>query len=185
MIGYAVELYFDAEGEERIRRLWRGLATVGISDVLEKSGGRPHISLAVFGDVEVGRLQEVVEGFAQELPPLRVNLASVGTFPTPEGVVFLAPVVSRALLALHESFSERLAVHKLVAQPYYRAGRWVPHCTVGQSLASGQITAAVEFCRYADVYGRYDLVEMGMVEFRPVKQIVVGRLMGKPETAPV
>ena len=51
--GYAAELYFDAEGEERVRCLWEGLAEMGLRSALLEMDSRPHMSLAIFD--EIGR----------------------------------------------------------------------------------------------------------------------------------
>ena len=52
-MGYAVHLYFDKQTETRIFTLWQRLAEQGVSSVVLDIDSRPHVSLAVFKDINV------------------------------------------------------------------------------------------------------------------------------------
>jgi len=135
-VGYAVELYFDRDTEERIGRLWDVYKERDFTSLLPAIGSRPHISLAVFTDVILETLNDVVVEVAQSAAPLELGLAAVAGFPGNEGVLFLAPTVSRELVTLHEALHHRLQESGLRANPYYLPGRWVPHCTIASDLPS-------------------------------------------------
>ena len=98
--GYAVEMYFDSADEQRVCDLIDQLSSRGIRSSLP-AAARPHVSLAVFDRVDVERMSAALREFARDCPALRLCLASIGRFPTDEGVVFLAPVVTSELLELH------------------------------------------------------------------------------------
>ena len=49
---YAVELLFDAEGETRVRCVWKALKAAGLSSYMVDSESRPHITLAVYDSLE-------------------------------------------------------------------------------------------------------------------------------------
>lgn len=135
-MGYAVELYFDRGTEERITRLWDTYREQNVTSLLPDLGFRPHISLAVFRDVEPALLTDVLVDIARNTLPLEVGLAAVASFPGAEGVLFLVPTVSKELIELHEYFHERISKLGLKANPYYLPGRWVPHCTIASDLSS-------------------------------------------------
>jgi len=178
-MGFAVEAYYDPTTDERVRGLWEALARAGISDSMFAIGARPHISLAVFDDLDPDTLREEVAAFARNTPPLAVTLAAVGIFPGEEGVVYLAPVVTMELLELHARFHRRLRDLGLESAAYYCPGDWVPHCTVATGLPPDKVSLAVEACRSHDVFTTGQLTAVSLVEFRPVWEICVCPLGGE------
>ncbi len=124
-MGYAVELYFDPGSDLAVRRIWSGIADAfGVSTMLT-NGGRPHVSLAVYSeDFDHRSFLQELPAFSKSLAPLEVQLGSVGTFPTEEGVVFLAPVVTRELLAVHERFHTAFSRQGSCSSSHYLPGNW-------------------------------------------------------------
>ena len=86
-MGYVVELYFDREAEERVTRLWDTFAQRGITSFLPSIGSRPHISLAVFDEIDPDPLTNLLGDIARETAAFEVELAAVGSFPGTEGVL--------------------------------------------------------------------------------------------------
>ncbi|MBI3948251.1 MAG: 2'-5' RNA ligase family protein [Armatimonadetes bacterium] len=170
-MGYAVEVYFDPQAEARVRLLWQRLADQGISSPLSAAGSRPHVSLAVFERGDPVRLREELAALVPRCPPLSLLFSSVGAFPTQEGVVFLAPVVTPGLLEVHRRFHGQLQEAGIRSLEHYRPGRWVPHCTVATNLAPAQTALAMEVCVASSAFGPATLTEIGLVEFRPVRSI--------------
>lgn len=170
-MGFAVEMYFDREAEERVRSLWLELQAAGLDSTLLDIGARPHLSLAVFDRVEVSALCGLVEEFADRVHGYSSLFAAVGTFPGNEGVVFLAPAVSGELLALHGTFHRRLLDLGLETWEYYSPGRWIPHCTVALRLSSKALPEAVDLCRRSAALGPFTIRELGLIEFSPVKTV--------------
>ena len=148
----AVELYLDPIAAASVHALWEDLSAAGLAASLAGQGSRPHITLAVYDVAEPGlstlladpaQLEPRLAAFAATLRPLSINLASLGAFPGPEGVVFLAPKVTRALLTAHARYHLRSADLVPVCWSYYRPRRWVPHCTLAMGLAPAAVGAAV------------------------------------------
>ena len=131
--GYAVEMYFDPAGERQIGNLIDQLSSRGIRSS-RPAASRPHVSLAVFDQVDLERMSVALRKFARECSALRLYLASIGRFPSDEGVVFLAPVVHRELLELHAKLHRMPTVVAGTRREYYLTGRWVPHCTIAEGL---------------------------------------------------
>ena len=99
--GFAIELTFDPETAARVAGLWEAIARAGLSTSMQDVGAFPHVSLAVFDDVDCYKLRRTIADFARSTPPMETHLSAVGTFPGAEGVVFIAPVVTEELLAMH------------------------------------------------------------------------------------
>jgi 2'-5' RNA ligase len=171
-MGYAIELFCDHESEKAVCEIWDGLGAALGQPSLSELGARPHVSLAVYSDglYTTGFRERLLE-FAQSVSPFEFMLSSVGAFPGSEGVVFLAPVATRQLLAVHARFHEVFAQYDEPGTAYYLPGNWVPHCTVAIDLAAAEVREAVGYCREAfqPITGRFE--EIGLVEFRPVKEL--------------
>ena len=171
-MGYAVELFYDSESEQAVCEIWDGLGASLGQPSLSELGARPHVSLAVYSDgLDTTGFREQLLEFAQSLAPFEFKLINVGTFPGSEGVVFLAPVATRPLLALHARFHQFFSQYDESGMSYYQPGNWVPHCTVAIDLTASEVTEAMAYSREAfqPITGRFE--EIGLVEFRPVKEL--------------
>lgn len=165
-MGYAIEMNLDAAGAARVRALWRTLAQAGVTDSLLRNQARPHVSLAVFeDDVDVDALRAVLTEFTAGMPLLRLKFSSVGVFAAEAGVLFLAPVVTEGLLAVHTDLHGRCAARGLVSHGYYLPGNWVPHCTVGYGLAPEALRTAVVLTLAANVFGEVLLDSVSLTQF--------------------
>jgi 2'-5' RNA ligase len=180
-MGLAVELRFDAEAERAVLGVLEAVRAATGSSVLFDLRARPHVSLAVYPEGVRGAasaeafagksLERAVAGL--RAAPLPFTLASAGTFPGDEGVVFLAPVVDDALLRLHREW-HALAPGGL---PYYAPGAWVPHCTVGFRLPD--VAPALAAARaLLPIRGRYSSI--ALVEFERDLSAPVRCLVERP-----
>jgi 2'-5' RNA ligase len=136
-------------------------------------GIRPHISLAGGEGTPPESLRGDLADLAARTAPLTIRLSAVGTFPTDQGVVYLAPVVTAELLKLHEAFHAWLNGLGISSFDYYRPANWVPHCTVTINLPPERVPIAVDICRRSNVFHTARLVEIALVEYLPVKEICV------------
>jgi 2'-5' RNA ligase len=170
-MGYAVLLYFDPEAEQIIWNLRNALIEYGISSKLDKSGHRPHISLAGFSNIDQEMLISLVKEFATDVKPFDVRLSAVGTFPTEENVLFLSPVPTFQLLTYHDELHQRLTQSKLFSSPYYAPGNWIPHCTVEMHIPDEQFPKAIEICKqvYKPMTGQ--IQGIGVIEYPPLTHL--------------
>ena len=63
---YAIEMYFDKETEEKIMRLAQKIADAGLSTKYLEWKTRPHVTLAVYNDIDVDRCAQLLEKFAND-----------------------------------------------------------------------------------------------------------------------
>jgi len=171
-MGYAVELYFDDETTRRVATLTGQIhARCGGLDLLGQNF-QPHLSLAGYETVDSERMTTILHELAKEQAPLEIQLGAVGLFPTSAGVVYLAPVVTQALLALHAKFQQQAAAAGIISHPYYQVGAWIPHCTVAHELAFEQLGPAVELCLQSQLFGSGQLVGLGLLEYLPARPLM-------------
>jgi len=178
-MGYAVILNLSTDSAARVVEVWERLAQEAISSVMLDVGVQPHISLAVFQDLAPEMLRADLSRFAEVTQPLSLDLAFAGTFPTAEGVVFLAPVVTQELLEAHRRFHSTLRERGVDCMEYYLPGRWVPHCTVATGVAPDRMGAALEVCVRSEAFGAVELDKVSLVEFPPAREIYAFPLGGR------
>jgi 2'-5' RNA ligase len=173
---FAVELFLDPTSASTVRRLWRDLAEADTApappaDAMIAAGARPHITLGACERLDVAACETYLAGFAATTPAPTVGFASLGVFPTEPMVVFLAPVVTADLLAIHDGFHRWF--RELAGEPWghYLPGRWVPHCTLALDLPLTAVPAVAERCLRAPLPSEARLLEVGLVEFEPFRSL--------------
>lgn len=136
-------LILDAAAEAGIRAVWQAAAQAGISSYMLEQAMPPHVTLIGGETLDMAGLREALRRLAAVTLPLAVDFHSLGVFPGAEGVVFLAPNPTRALLDLQAGVWQALSPFMTGVPDIYRPGLWTPHVTLGLGLASGQVSAMI------------------------------------------
>lgn len=170
-LGYSVELYFDPATEKTLLALRAELVKHGIRPVLDEIQDRPHISLAVFPDLDPQAFVRHLRAFAAVTAAFPVTLGAVGSFPTADGVLFLAPAVSPALVETHANFHAIISGLNLNPFEYYLPDNWVPHCTIALDMEPEILSKAFKEARRAFRATTGRVQEIGLVCFRPVQNL--------------
>ncbi len=129
----AVQLYFDEDGEARVRRVWAALEAAGL-DMLapyRDPAYRPHVSLAVFSAGQIQAYLPRLQQAAARLAGHELLLPAAGFFldgPRPTG--FLGVAMTSKLLDAHRRVAALLTAAGARTRPFYLAGSWTPHCTI-------------------------------------------------------
>ncbi|HUX87954.1 MAG TPA: 2'-5' RNA ligase family protein [Chloroflexota bacterium] len=165
---FAIEFSLDDVTSAIVQKTWQKLAEAGLSTYMHTSGARPHVTLDVADQIGISACEQFLKAFAAVTPSLPVTFSSFGIFPADPVVVFLAPVVTSDLLALHDTYSMRFRAHATNPWKNYLREHWVPHCTLAMDIPPGTIPRIVEVCQQLTlpITGRF--TEVGLVEFRPV-----------------
>ena len=169
-MGYAIEMFFDRGSESRVYSLWDDFAGFG-APPMRDGAARPHVSLVVAESVDLPAACELLDRFARTTRPFPLSLASLGLFPSSDTVAYLAPKVTPELLALHGRFFERFSSVASGIWPHYAPATWVAHCTLAIGLLPQQLGPALHACRSFGLPLTCTVAEIGLVEFRPVKQL--------------
>lgn len=175
-MGYAVQLYFDAKLESSLTRTRSALTAAGVTPTLERLGDRPHVSLAVLEDGPVQRCIAAVESFAETQRPFPASFAAFGAFPTAQGVVYLTPTPTAALLDAQHRMHRLLSELGAIVHEHYLPESWIPHSTVGFELSKAEVALALSWLHgnFKPLAGTYSSI--GVIEFVPVKRLAAFEL---------
>ncbi|MGH6900053.1 MAG: 2'-5' RNA ligase family protein [Geminicoccaceae bacterium] len=181
---YAVELRFDEDLARRVRALWRALVEIGAGSFGPGGEPVPHLSLAVYDDedeVDEAAASRLVAELAARGARSEIAFASFGVFPTEENVLFLAPVVTPALLDLHAAYHAMAASLGATCRPYYLPGRWVPHCTLSMLGPLAAIQDGLGHLAASWTPLRGTLRAVALIKVPPLVTIAERPLMAKAE----
>ncbi|MDH4203171.1 MAG: 2'-5' RNA ligase family protein [Phycisphaerae bacterium] len=169
---YAVVLHFSDELEKKVLALWQKLADTKLtSSLLDFGISRPHISLASFEKADVNILLKYVENLAKSTPSFSLNFDSVGSFPTDEKVVYLAPNRSDGFISIHREFHKSIQNTDLSCNEYYLPGKWLPHCTVAYRVEDLNFKKAIEYCQETGHQFHGNVTGVGVLEYWPIKEL--------------
>jgi len=129
---YAVVLYFDKETERKVMSLVQKLADNKLSTKFLEYKVRPHVTLAMFHDIDEKKCVELLKNFAKEKQALPAYLDSVGMFNDTKAV-FINPTMTRNMYQLQSDLHEVLKEFDTQGFEWYLPDGWVPHCTVSMN----------------------------------------------------
>lgn len=160
---YGLIALLDAHAEATIRSLWRGLELGAITDSLPSIVcAQPHITLGVFSRV-TNQLRADFSHLAEDHLPFSIKFSSIGVFPNNNGsTVFLQPVVTNELQALHQDLQTLLQAAAVNLQELYLQGNWQPHSSLGYGLSRDLAIKALEFSLGIDfpIMGRVQAISL-------------------------
>jgi hypothetical protein len=140
---FGVTMFIDPESEKAIQAIWESLAQKGISSFMLDNNVRPHITVAVYDELEIDLFLRKFNDFIKELSPISFSLSSIGAFLNPRGTVFLAPTVTHRLMNIHSRFHEFFHDLEHSLSEFSLPGRWFPHFTLAGEIEEKKIPEVV------------------------------------------
>ncbi len=168
---FAVHLFFDAAIETAVRNAWKELADNGIAPYMHQSNNRPHLTLAIYQDLNLKECQPALQTIASALTPIPVCFEHVGVFPTVPAGVFISPTVTINLLQFHAQIQKTLQGVGTAPNAYYLPGQWTPHCTLALELDPLLTPRVLEVGLRMPWPLRGEVTEIGVIQFRPVEHL--------------
>lgn len=162
---YAIELYFDDEGTKKVNKIRNELIKNGL---IIDEGTNPHVTLAIFKDLDIKNLIDELKEFTKDLSPFSLTFSSVGMFTSEISVVFLAPIVTSNLLKVHQKFYDYFKIYEKNASSYYLPNNWVPHCTL---TMDNKIKETFDVLKKIKLPFKVSVTKIGVLEFYPNRQI--------------
>ena len=130
-MSYWVVALFDQESENKLRALWKKVVDSGVNSFMLDTDSIPHITLAACDQIDENEFLPRLKEFAAGIEPFRLLFSSIGIFPFGNNVLFLTPVITDKLLALHTGVHGLLCEKNCtVAHLHYQPNHWAPHCTI-------------------------------------------------------
>jgi 2'-5' RNA ligase len=142
-MAFAVSGWFDAALESRVRTTWTLLSEAALSSAYHEGPYRPHITLAIYEQIDRTAFSAALHRAVQGHAGLPVVLPSLGVFNNDPPAIFLGVTVSQALLDLHAIVHRLLTAHGQGPRAYYLPGRWNPHCALAPGMAPAKLAAAM------------------------------------------
>lgn len=170
-MGYSIELYFDFQFEEKIRLLWDKLAEAGVPSILHRIGSRPHISLAVIESIHEVQVSNLFEDFFKEFSEFFIEFPAIALIPGKQQAVFLAPATNILIFEMQRTLYYLLQKSGYPSLERYEPNKWLPHCSISKELSSTDALTTVAICQNSSVTGMTKVIEAGIIEFRPRKEI--------------
>lgn len=161
---YALLAYFDQETELKLKQLWIELYELSITDYgIVVKDRRPHLTLADYQDVNVEKLSSMLHQYFHHQMQVPIQLNVLGSF-IGQQMLYLAPTMTKQLLALHENYHESFKQFNQNLNSYYLPDRWVPHCTIARRLTDETMLQAFEYCQKNIPCIHTKITEVGLVE---------------------
>jgi hypothetical protein len=168
---FAIHVYFDAASESLMRGVREELARCGVSYSNYGPTSRPHLSLALYDELDIAACVSRLKMFAEMFSPFALTISSLGIFPTGNACLFVAPTVTQRLLDVHAYIHQLLEDAGTASLTNFVPGSWIPYCSLApaidarfipQAIAIGMAIPLPLYCR---------VEEIGVVECWPVKHL--------------
>lgn len=180
--GYSIELYFDPALENQVLKAWNVLARRQISTQLIEIESRPHITLFSSPFIEPAKLESIIKTFASKQEPLPLLFSSIGSPPNEKNVLFLAPTPTISLLQFHSQLCDSMKKEGVEIGEDYSPDSWIPFCSVAQEVPKSRMAEAFSVLRDLKLPVSGYAMDIGLVEFSPVRELFSFPLGNNVET---
>lgn len=150
---HTIELVFDRDTDETIRRIWADLAAAGIPS--QAPASRPHVTMVV-ADHIAADVDALLSPVSKRLP-LACSVGAPVLFGRAKVVFTRLVVPTSELLALHAEV-HRLCLPHLAPGPMSNnlPGQWTAHVTMARRVGGAQLGRALRIAgRPAQIDGRF------------------------------
>lgn len=178
-MAYALQLTFDPDTDAMVRGLWRRFAQMHMTHHLSESANRPHVTLAVYAELDLVLAESTLSHLARCHGRLPLTFSHIGCFVRPSAVAFLAPIVTVDLLSLHRRACETFA--KVGREPVglYVPGQWVPHCTIAMHMEDRVLPEVIEVGQEIHLPWTGFVTGVAVVEVSPTVPLFAADLDGR------
>lgn len=170
---YAIEMYFDKETEDKIMSLAHKVAENNLSTKFLEWKTRPHITLAVFNDVDENKCIDLLNEFVKEVNVIPAFLDSVAMFNDTK-TIFLNPTMTKSMYQLQADLHEKLKEFDTKGWEWYLPDGWVPHCTIALNGEDQEEifykTSQLILREFKKIEGQYTSIGLVKITF-PVEEI--------------
>jgi 2'-5' RNA ligase len=176
-MSFAAVLYFEERDEKEFLRIWESLSSEKLTANLVEAEIRPHITLAIFDELNCRPCDSQLAKVAAHTQPMKFQITHLGLFTSPELVVFAAPTITQELLNFHKHLHDALANEAKKPWEMYLPGQWVPHCTLALGFDLKNLGRIFEKCLDLGLPMQVQADQVGIVEFQPMKDVFKFRLI--------
>lgn len=173
----ALNLYFDQEAERKIIGIWNRLANLKAGKCMSCSNGRPHITLAIYEDVDSSFFNEKIKVVAEKIQPFKLKFLQIGIFPNNKGAIFLTPNLTNELFKTHSISYEEFGELAEKCWDHYKPQSWHPHCTLSLETPITFIPKVIEEILKDFQPIDVTIESIGMVSLEPIEYLTEIKLL--------
>jgi len=164
-MAFAVSLLFNPDVAEAMFARWTRLAAAGISRSMLDLDYSPHVTLAVYDELDVGAAVASLDRAFGGVDQISVALTGFSTFGAGSGVCYVALAPSPGLISLQATITDVIGES---CRPHYQKGHWTPHCTLAVGMADAEMDRARDLLEldWRFLAGMFETADL--VEFAPV-----------------
>lgn len=144
-MAHSVELLFDSDSDDAIRRSWTALAKAGLpTQAAHRSPtNRPHVTVVVSDGVDPAA-DDSLRIEARESLPLPCRVGAPMLFGRDRFTLVRLIVPSPSLLGLHARVGALCAPFMPHGPfPHAASGHWTPHVTLARRMTADEVAAAL------------------------------------------
>lgn len=177
-MAFGIQLLFDPESDATLRRLWDVEAEAGLPFPLRDSGNSPHISPAIYDQLDIPGSTALLEALTQTFSLFPLTFSSLGIFPGEKTVIFLAPATNVHLFALHNQLHQVLP--RVASSPHIFTlpSHWTPHCTLAKWVPSDLLAQSVTSGLSQPLPLTVAATAIGLVEYPPAQRLATFSFLG-------
>ena len=116
-------------------------------------------------------IEKAVTKFCESITQFSLQLGSIGSFQTDEGVLFIAPIMTKELLDNHSLFYSILKEFGIETKGFYLPDRWIPHCTLDIYLKEKELSSKFSLLQHEKIPKKIRIEEVGIVKYFPLEKI--------------
>lgn len=173
-MAFAISLKAIDSTADPIRALWGQVAAIETIPSMAALNYPPHITLAIYDDIDPERLRAVLAEAFTGASALSLTFAQLNYFDTEPLVLWAVPSPLPALNSAHEGVHAR--IDPSLCHPHYRPGAWVPHCTLGTKIQAERRAEAISLAALPFEPFRVTFSVADCVSFPPVTVLSEHRL---------
>ncbi|MGL6064227.1 MAG: 2'-5' RNA ligase family protein [Fusobacteriaceae bacterium] len=153
---YTTQLLLDEKSSTYVRSIWKSLSEHKIDSTMNNVNDlHPHITLAVYEDINVEKFIEKLNKFKHEIKPMATTFDILGSFPS-TNICFISPTITHEILELHNKYYDYFSEFNDTARGYYLPNRWVPHCSLIMAASKEKAKEAFDFTY--DIYEPFEAI---------------------------
>jgi 2'-5' RNA ligase len=173
-VALAINIRSDHPSAGEIEQLWDQVAAFEDVPSMRALEYRPHLTFAIYDDVDESTACEAMRRAAMGQTQLRIAFSRIRWFERSPLVLWAEPARDETLARMHASISA--AIDPARCHQHYRPDAWTPHCTLGMRIADARRDDAIAFAQSfeGNIEVLFDVVDC--VAFPPVRVIAERKL---------
>ncbi len=173
-MAFAINLRSDNASAARLRALWKEAARFEDKPSIESLNYPPHITFAIYEDIELERLRNVARLAFEKQSQITLSFGRIRYFDGSPLILWAEPSPTPEIRRLHGTIHREISPS--LCHMHYRPAAWTPHVSLAVRIREDRRSEALAFCGrpMQPIEVRFDMGDV--VSFHPVRVIDQWRL---------